>query len=109
MNDIKINVYDKKGEIVKTCTAKTASIKFGTVRAIMRLLQIDKIDDTSQMFSAVYGAWEQLINLLGDCFPDMKEEDWDNVPVAEVLEVLIEILKSSFADMKLIQGKNSKN
>lgn len=107
---ISVNVYDNNGEILKTCKARTANIKFGTVRALMRLLNIDKMDDTSEMLSAVYGAWSEVTRLLSECFPEMSEEDWDNVPVSEVLSALLGILKSSFGAMKEIQvGGAEKN
>lgn len=109
MNEIKVNVYGESGKIEKTCIAKTTTIKFGTIRAIMRLLQIDTMNDTSEVVSAVYGAWGELVRLLNDCFPDMTEKDWDSVPVMEVVSTVLEILKSSFSDLRLIQGNGSKN
>lgn len=107
---ITVNVYADNGEIVKTCKARTASIKFGTIRALMRLLNVEKMEDTSEMLGAIYDAWGEVIRLLNDCFPEMENEDWDNVPVSEVLSVLLGIIKSSFSEMKNIQvGGSEKN
>ena len=108
MNEIKVNVYGDNNEIIKTCTAKTASIKFGTIRAIMRVLNVESINDTTELLKTVYGAWGQLVKLLNDCFPDMSEEDWDNVPLPEVYSAVLQILKSSFSTMTKITG-NEKN
>ena len=37
---LKLNVYDDKNEIVKTCEGEFVEIKFKTIRALMKLLNI---------------------------------------------------------------------
>ena len=44
-----LNVYDKENNIVKTCEAVDAELKFGAIRSIMKLLSIDDINDTAQL------------------------------------------------------------
>ena len=90
-----INVYDKEGKIVKSCKAIDAKIRFGSVRKIMALLDTDNIDDTTALFKVVYGAWEQVVDVLSECFPDMQEEDWDNVLIEDLIPVIVGIAKSS--------------
>lgn len=106
MNEIKVNVYNDDNEVVKTYTASAAKIKFGTIRAIMALLNVESINDTSELLKTVYGAWGQLVRLLNNCFPEMTEEEWDNVPVEEVYLVVMSILRASFSQMGQIKTKN---
>lgn len=108
MNEIKVNVYDDNGEVVKTCSANVVKIRFGTIRAIMKVLNIESVNDTAELLKAVYDAWGQLVKLLNDCFPEMTEEEWDSVPVNEVYSVVLQILKSSFDQMTKATG-NTKN
>ncbi len=103
-----IHVYDKKGNIVKTCQAADADLKFGPVRKLMALLNIDNIEDTGTLLSTVYGAWDQITETLDLFFPDMEDDDWDNVSVEELLRVLIGITKASFAKILGIPAE-SKN
>lgn len=103
-----LNVYDKDNNIVKTCEAVDADLKFGAIRSIMKLLNIDDIDDTAQLLKTVYSAWEQLTAILSQCFPDMKEEDWDNVKLEELIPVIVGILRTSFGKILTIPS-NSKN
>lgn len=107
MNEIIVNVYDDNNEVVKTYTASVAKIKFGTIRAIMALLNVERVNDTSELLKTVYAAWGQLVRLLNNCFPEMTEEEWDNVPVEEVYLVVMQILRSSFAQMGQIKTKNA--
>ena len=102
MEKLVLNVYDNEDTIVKTSTAELIELKFGSIRKLMKLLNIDNIDDTSELLKVLYGAWEQITKVLTGCFPDMTDEDWDNVKVSELIPVLMGILKYSFSQMLTI-------
>ena len=102
MEKLVLNVYDDEDNIVKTSTAELIELKFGSIRKLMKLLNIDNIDDTSELLKVLYGAWEQITKVLTGCFPDMTDEDWDNVKVSELIAVLMGILKYSFTQMLTI-------
>lgn len=106
--EIKLNVYDDENNIVKTSTAEVMELKFGSIRSLMKLLNVDDINDTAQLLKVVYGAWEQLTKILNGYFPDMTDEDWDNVKMSELIPVLMTILKYSFTQMLTIPT-DSKN
>lgn len=106
--ELKINVYDDEDNIVKTATAELVEIRFGAIRKLMKLLNVENIEDTSELLKTVYGAWEQLTKLLNGCFTDMTDEDWDNVKISELMPVILAILKYSFTQMLTIPT-DSKN
>ena len=91
-----INVYDKDKNIIKTSKAVDTQIRFGSVRKIMALLDMDDLNDTASLFKAIYGAWDEVTYVLTECFPDMEEQDWDNVYINELIPVIVGIAKSSF-------------
>lgn len=109
MNELKINVYDDEDNIIKTSEAKLVDLKFGVIRKLMKLLNVDNIDNTVELLKTVYGAWEQITNILNNCFPDMTDDDWDNVKVSELLPVFVMILKYSFTQMLTIPTDKEKN
>jgi hypothetical protein len=109
MNDLKINVYDDENNVIKTSEAKLVDLKFGVIRKLMKLLNVDNIDNTVELLKTVYGAWEQITNILNNCFPDMTDDDWDNVKVSELLPVFVMILKYSFTQMLTIPTDKEKN
>lgn len=109
MNDLKINVYDDENNVIKTSEAKLVDLKFGVIRKLMKLLNVDNIDNTVELLKTVYGAWEQIINILNNCFPDMTDDDWDNVKASELLPVFVMILKYSFTQMLTIPTDKEKN
>lgn len=105
---MKINVYDEKGNVAKTCSAEMIDLEFGAVRSIMEILNIESISDTSDILKTVYSAWDQLVRILSQCFPEMEYEDWNHVKLKELLPVIVGILKYSFAEILTIP-KDSKN
>lgn len=109
-NKIKLNVYNEKDDVVKTVEAKIIELRFGTIRSLMELLNVENIDDTSDLLKTVYGAWDSLTNILGRVFPDMTDEDWENIKLSELIPVILMILKDSFVQILAIptDSKNSK-
>lgn len=103
---MQINVRNKKGEIIKACEAKKTDLSFGMIRALVELLQIEDTTDTNQILRAVLNAWDSLIIILSEAFPDMESDDWNNVPLKEVVPVVIDILKYSFSELLQIPTKN---
>lgn len=105
---LKINVYDDKDEIKKTVEAYFVDIRFGTIKKLLAVLEIDQIDDTSELLSILYGSWKAVTDVLTKVFPEMEEEDWDGVKLSELLPVVVAILKGSFAHILSIPNE-SKN
>lgn len=103
-----LNVYDEKGKILKTCKAVDCELKFGAIRKIMALLEIDDIEDTAKLLKTIYRAWDGVTKTLNQCFPDMTEEDWDNVSVNELVPVVIGIVKAMMGKVLTIPSE-SKN
>jgi hypothetical protein len=108
MDKLILNVYDEKDKIIKTSEAQLVDLRFGTIRSLMELLNVDDMNDTGELLKTVYGAWSQIIAILGRVFPDMTDEDWENIKLSELLPILVVILKSSFAHILTIPN-DSKN
>lgn len=105
--ELKIKVYDDDDNVIKECKAQTVDIRFGQVSAIMELVDVENVDDTGELLKVVNSAWKQLKKILSKVFPDMTEDDWENVSVKELLPVVVAILKDSFREMLTIpKSKN---
>ena len=99
---LSLNVYDDEDNVVKTSEGQLIDIKFGTLRALMKLLKVDDINDTAELLKVVYSAWDKLVTILEKCFPDMEVEDWDNVRLADLIPILLLIVKYSAVKMSEI-------
>ena len=103
-----INVYDDEGNVIKTCEAVSVKLKFGAIRSLMELLNVENIENSTELLKTIYSAWEELITILNKCFPNMEYEDWDNVELNELIPVTVDILKYSFGEILNIP-RDSKN
>lgn len=108
MDELKLNVYDDNDEIIKTVKAQIVELRFGTVRSLMELLKVDSIDDTGELLKTVYTAWDKITKILQKVFPEMDENDWENIKLTELIPVIILILKNSFMQILTIPT-DSKN
>ena len=105
--ELEITVYDDDDNVVKKCKAQTVDIRFGQISAIMELVNIDEMDNSMELLKTVKKAWTQLTRILSKVFPDMEDEDWENVSVKELLPVVVIIIKDSIAEMLAIpKSKN---
>ena len=105
--ELKITVYDDNGKEVKQCEATPINFRFGTVRNLIKLLQIDNTEDTYELLKLIYESWEELTKLLSECFPDMEYDDWENVELKELVPIVYAILKYAFGEILTIpQSKN---
>ena len=96
---MKINIYNDKGEVIKTEEAEMIELRFGTIRKIMKLLDIDNAKNSAELLMTVNSAWDEVVKILNRSFEDMTEEDWEGVKLSELLGVLLAIVKYSFKKM----------
>ena len=107
MDNIVLNVYDDDENIIKTCVATEFTIKFGTIRSLMKLLNVDNLEDTAELLNVVYKAWTELTDILSKCFPDMEDSDWDRIDIKELIPVLFKILRSVGQSMLTIPSEKN--
>lgn len=108
MENLKINVYDENDVVTKTVEAKLVDIKFGVIRKLMAILNIDNVDNTFDIVKSVYDAWDEITEILTKVFPDLTVEEMDNVRLNELIPTLLTVIKYSFAQIVNIPS-NEKN
>lgn len=109
MKALILNVYDDDDKIIKTAEAKLIDLRFGTIRSLMEMLNIEDVNDTSELLKKVYAAWNQLTKILERVFPEIEGDDWDGVKLSELMPIIILILKSSFVHLMQIPTDKEKN
>jgi nitrogen regulatory protein PII-like uncharacterized protein len=105
---IELKVYDEDGNIVKTVKGEPVHFRFGTIRKLMRLVEVENAKDTGDLLKIVGGAWGEITRILTRCFPGMTEDDWDGVEINELLPAVIEIVKDAVTEINMIPGSDEK-
>lgn len=98
--DFTLNVYADDGvTIAKTYKAGAYDLRFGTVRKLMKLLKVEDMNDTAELFKTIYNAWDEIKAVLDKVFPGVTDDDWDNVKVKELFPTIIGIAKFSVSEL----------
>lgn len=107
--NLTLNIYDASGkEVVKTTKSNTFDLMFGTIVKLMDLLKIENVDNNLEVLKMIYGAWNEIKEVLSTVFPDVSEDDWKHVKVKELIPIIIEIGKFAITEALTIPS-DSKN
>lgn len=111
--ELKLDIYNKR-KIVKTYTAETYDLMFGTMEDILEIIDLEKFESGKQedfvaaVGKLIAGGLGQLKPLLLDVFDGLTEKELKNTKVKDVTKVFIEIVKYSILQIKgASTGKNA--
>ena len=110
--EIKLPVYEKR-EVVKTYTAETYDILFGTVEDLINVLDLESFttgkdaDLVKGVARAIPGAFGMIKPLLKDIFPGLTDEELRNCKAVDIARALVSIIKYSVA--QIMSGATEKN
>lgn len=109
---MQLNIYEKK-KVIKTYTADTYDLMFGTVEDISDAVNLDEMKTGSdvEVFQAVVklitGSKETVKDLLKDVFDGLTDEELRNTKVKEQAQVLVEIVNYTLSQLR--KGTGTKN
>ena len=95
--DLKLNIYEKR-KVIKTYTAETYDLMFGTVEDLLDVMDIDNIqaDNRTELLKAVAKVLAHSMDivkpLLKDVFEGLTDEELRNTKISEIVDVLSNIV-----------------
>lgn len=100
MENVTLKIYDETGKnVIKIYEAVPYEIPFGTVRALMAILKVEELDNQTELLKLLATAWDKIVNVLSNVFPECTEDEWDRVKTKEVLRAIIAIAKYAITDI----------
>ena len=102
-----LNVYNKN-EVVKTVKSTAYDLEFGTILKLMKLLKVEDAENEFALLKIIAGAFDEIVDVLSNVFPDMTDEDWEHVKMKELVPVIIGISKFSVTETLKIPSDNKK-
>lgn len=102
--EMKLNIYEKK-EVVKTYTAETYDIMFGTLEDLIKLIDMENVDldDNTSLIKlagkVVMGGMDIIKPLYKDIFDGLTDEELRHTHISELASVLIQVIKFAIAQM----------
>lgn len=110
--ELKLNIYNKK-EIVKTYTAETYDLMFGTVEDLLDVINLDnlKTGSDTELLKIVGDAVVKGMNiikpLIKDIFEGLTDDELRNTKTSDIAKVIIEVIK--YAVNEIGKGATGKN
>lgn len=110
--DLKLNIYEKR-KVIKTYTAETYDLMFGTVEDLLNVIDIDNIQagDKTELIKAVAKVLAHSMDivkpLLKDVFEGLTDEELRNTSIKEIVDVLSNIV--TYSINQITKGNNGKN
>ena len=110
--DLKLNIYEKR-KIVKTYTAETYDLMFGTVEDLLNIIDIDNIQagDKTELIKAVAKVLAHSMDivkpLLKDVFEGLTDEELRNTKISEIVDALSNIV--TYSINQIMKGNGGKN
>lgn len=110
--DLKLNIYEKR-KVIKTYTAETYDLMFGTVEDLLDVIDIDNIqaDNRTELLKAVAKVLAHSMDivkpLLKDVFDGLTDEELRNTKISEIVDALSNIV--TYSINQITKGTNGKN
>lgn len=110
--DLKLNIYEKR-KIIKTYTAETYDLMFGTVEDLLDVMDIDNIqaDNRTELLKAVAKVLAHSMDivkpLLKDVFEGLTDEELRNTKISEIVDALSNIV--TYSINQITKGNSGKN
>ncbi len=105
--ELKLNIYKDAREIEKSYTTETYDIMFGTIEDLMEVIDIDKIDDNTEIAKMVFKGFGLLKPFLKDIFPGVTDDELKRVKVKELIPLFVNVFQFAFEQfLGISDGKN---
>ena len=110
--ELKLNIYEKRN-IVKTYTAETYDLMFGTVEDLLNVIDVDNIkaEDKTELVKAIAKILAHSLDivkpLLKDVFEGLTDDELRNTKLKEIVDVLATVITYSIS--QITKGNNGKN
>lgn len=108
MATLTLNIYsaDDKSIVEKRYTAESYDLMLGTVEDIMQLIDVDKMNDNTEITKLVIKGYGKLKPFIKDVFNGVTDEELQRVKVKELIPTFVQIFKSILDDLDILKTGN---
>lgn len=106
---IKLDIYDKhdKTKVEKTLEVEGYDLMMGTIDDFVAIIDLDKINDRTEVAKMAAKGYKQIKPLIMDIFPELQDEDYRNIKMNDLIRLIVQIGTSIMDNMDIL--KSSKN
>lgn len=105
---MKLNIYHGKN-IVKTYETDDYDLTYGVIEDVIEIIDGKDLENKSDLINVAIDSFHLLRPLLKEVFYGLTDDELRTVKVRELIVVIVELIKASITNLKMITGDDVKN
>ena len=105
---MKLNIYSGKN-IVKTYECGNFDLTYGGIEDVIEIIDGKDLENKSDLINVAIASFHLLRPLLKEVFDGLTDDELRTVKIRELIVVIVELIKASVANLKMITGDDVKN
>lgn len=105
---MKLNIYQGKN-IVKTYETDSYDLTYGVIEDVIEVIDGKDLENKSDLVNVAIDSFHLLRPLLKEVFDGLTDDELRTVKIRELIVVIVELIKASVANLKMITGDDVKN
>lgn len=105
---MKLNIYQGK-TIVKTYEIDNYDLTYGVIEDVIEIVDGKDLENKSDLINVAIDSFHLLRPLLKEVFDGLTDDELRTVKIRELIVVIVELIKASIANLKMITGDDVKN
>lgn len=119
--ELKLNIYDDNDKVIKTYTKNSYIIKMKLLKRFVSVLDLEKLaslltsEDNAEnnnkliaeMGAIINNSYDLFKDLTLSVFPDMKEEEFEDVAIDELAVLVINLVKYTIGAVGIAQTEKN--
>ena len=105
---MKLNIYQGKN-IVKTYECDNYDLTYGAVEDVIEIVDGNDLENKNDLINVAIDSFHLLRPLLKEVFDCLTDDELRTVKIRELIVVIVELIKASITNLKMITGNDVKN
>lgn len=105
---MKLNIYKGK-TIVKTYEVDNYDLTYGVIEDIVEIVDGKDLENKNDLVNVAIDSFHLLRPLLKEVFDGLTDDELRTVKIRELIVVIVELIKASISNLKMITGDDVKN
>ena len=105
---MKLNIYSGKN-IVKTYECDNFDLTYGVIEDVIEIIDGRDLENKNDLINVAIDSFHLLRPLLKEVFDGLTDDELRTVKICELIVVIVELIKASITNLKMITGDDVKN
>ena len=105
---MKLNIYKGK-EVFKTYEVDNYDLTYGVIEDVIEIIDGKDLENKNDLINVAIDSFHLLRPLLKEVFDGLADDELRTVKIRELIVVIVELIKASVANLKMITGDDVKN